>query len=117
MVFYKLFYLMKFHKEIFRYKVAVGLIFKKLRTEILINEKPMTQQYLNNDIFEKYSKSWNCAREETLPNTTLENIFIICDYFKIDVDYFFELIKSITKNDIDQAIKNKDKLKKMYKEL
>ena len=37
----------------------------------------MTQQYINNDIFIKYSKSWNSAREEALPNTTLENLLLL----------------------------------------
>ncbi len=108
---------MKIHEEIFRYKVAVGIVFKKLRIEILIDGKPMTQQYLNNDIYEKYDKSWNCAREETFPNTTLENIYIICNYFKIDIDHFFHLVKSISANEIDFAIKNKDRLNNLYKKL
>ncbi|MDR6461612.1 hypothetical protein [Chryseobacterium sediminis] len=108
---------MKLHKEIFRYKVAVGLVLKKIRTGILIDGKPMTQQYLNNDISEKYNKSWNSAREETLPNTTLENLYIICDYFKIDIDYFFRLVKNITKKEIDDAISAKIRLKNLYKEI
>ncbi|MEN2436494.1 hypothetical protein AAH994_13840 [Weeksellaceae bacterium A-14] len=108
---------MKFHKEIFRYKVAVGIALKKLRTEIIIDGKPMTQQYLNNDIYEKYNKSWNSAREETLPNTTLENIYLISDYFKIDITNFFQLVKSISKIEIDDAIKNKIRLNNLYKEL
>lgn len=117
MIYYKLFYLMNFHKEIFRYKVAVGIVLKKLRTEIIIDGKPMTQQYLNNEISEKYNKSWNCAREETLPNTTLENLYFITDYFKIDIDFFFQLVKSITKKEIDDTIKNKIRLKNLYKEM
>lgn len=108
---------MKFHKEIFRYKVAVGIAFKKLRLEIIIDGKPMTQQYLNNDIYEKYNKSWNSAREETLPNTTLENLYLISDYFKIDVTYFFQLVQSISKKEVDDAIKNKIRLSNLYKEM
>lgn len=108
---------MEFHKEIFKYKVAVGLVFKKLRTSIMIYGKPMTQQYLNNDIYEKYDKSWNCAREETFPNTTLENIYLICHYFKIDIDYFFHLVKDIPAEEIDLTIKNKNRLNSLYKKL
>lgn len=108
---------MKFHEDIFKYKVAVGLVFKKLRITIIINGKPMTQQYLNNDIYEKYGKSWNCAREETFPNTTLENIYLICNYFNIEIDYFFQLVKNVPADDIDIAIKNKYRLSKLYKSL
>ncbi|MPN00438.1 hypothetical protein SDC9_147633 [bioreactor metagenome] len=116
-VFYKLFYFMKFHREIFRYKVAVGIVLKQLRREILIDGKPMTQEFLNNDISEKYNKSWNSAREETLPNTTLENLYLISDYFKIDIDYFFQLVKKITKKEIDDTIERKIRLNNLYKEL
>ncbi|KPH14801.1 hypothetical protein AMQ68_05020 [Chryseobacterium sp. ERMR1:04] len=68
-----------------------------IRTKILIDGRPMTQQYLNNDISEKYNKSWNSAREEILPNTILENLDLISDYFKIEIDDFFQLVKNITK--------------------
>ncbi|MDQ1096609.1 MULTISPECIES: hypothetical protein [Chryseobacterium] len=108
---------MKFHKEIFRYKVAVGLALKKLRTEILIDKKPMTQQYLNDDISEKYNKSWNSAREETLPNTTLENLYVICNYFEIEIDNFFKIVKNITDKEIDEAIRSKKKLSTIYKNI
>ena len=68
----------------------------------------MTQQYINNDIFIKYSKSWNSAREEALPNTTLENLFIIADYFNISIEELFEQVAKVSKIEIDSAIREKD---------
>lgn len=68
---------MNYQLQSFRYRVAVGITFKKLRVAIKIDNKAMTQQYINNDIFIKYSKSWNAAREEALPNTTLENLLLL----------------------------------------
>ena len=108
---------MKFQREIFRYKVAVGIVFKKLRTDLLIEGRPMTQQYLNNDISERYNKSWNSAREETLPNTTLENLYLICNYFNINFDYFFQLVQNVTKKEVDDTIEGKSRLSNLYKNL
>ena len=68
----------------------------------------MTQQYINNDIFIKYSKSWNAAREEALPNTTLENLFIIADYFNISIEELFEQVAKVSKIEIDSAIREKN---------
>lgn len=75
---------------------------------IKIDNKAMTQQYINNDIFIKYSKSWNSAREEALPNTTLENLFIIADYFNISIEELFEQVAKVSKIEIDSAIREKD---------
>ncbi len=77
----------------------------------------MTQQYLNDDVSEKYNKSWNSAREETLPNTTLENLYVICSYFEIEIDNFFKIVKNITDEEIDEAIKSKKKLSTIYKNI
>jgi len=77
----------------------------------------MSQQYLNNDIYEKYNKTWNSAREESLPNTTLENMLLICDYFSIKTDEFFKLVNIISRHEIDDAIMSKNKLKSLYHKL
>lgn len=105
---------MDFSKKIFRYKVAVGLVNKQLREEVLINGKPMTQNYLNNDIDEKYGKSWNSGREESLPNTTLENILLVCDYFRIDIQLYFSRIDTISPEEVDATIESKSKIKRLY---
>lgn len=98
---------MNYQLQSFRYRVAVGITFKKLRVAIKIDNKAMTQQYINNDIFIKYSKSWNAAREEALPNTTLENLFIIADYFNISIEELFEQVAKVSKIEIDSAIREK----------
>lgn len=67
----------------------------------------MTQIYLNNDIKEKYNIDWNSAREESLPNTTLQNIFLICDYFNIDISKYFEIVKNVSDEEVDIAINSK----------
>ena len=59
---------MEFRTKIFRYKVAVGIVNKGLRENILIKGKPMTQIYLNNDIKEIYDIDWNSGREESIHN-------------------------------------------------
>ncbi|MCT3915227.1 hypothetical protein CMU59_06205 [Elizabethkingia anophelis] len=105
---------MNYQLQSFRYRVAVGITFKKLRVAIKIDNKAMTQQYLNNDIFIKYSKSWNAAREEALPNTTLENLFIIADYFNISIEELFEQVAKVSKIEIDSAIKEKKILREKY---
>ncbi|WP_415326301.1 hypothetical protein [Chryseobacterium sp. MMS23-Vi53] len=105
---------MQYQKKVFRYKVAVGIVNKRLRESISVNDKPMIQTYLNNDIKEKYKIDWNCAREESLPNTTLQNLHLICDYFKIDISKYFETVKNITDEEIDTAICSKKKLTRLY---
>lgn len=74
----------------------------------------MTQIYLNNDIKEKYNIDWNSAREESLPNTTLQNIFLICDYFNIDISKYFEIVKNVSDEEVDIAINSKKKLTRLY---
>ncbi len=108
---------MNFRIKNFRYKVAVGLTFKRLRVETIIDNKPMSQQFLNNDIAVKYNKTWNSGREESLPNTTLENLLIICDYFKISVEDFFKLVGKISDKEINHAINEKVKLKRLLREI
>ena len=108
------FTVMQYQKKVFRYKVAVGLVNKRLREGIFVNNKPMTQIYLNNDIKERYNIEWNCAREESLPNTTLQNIFLICDYFNIDISRYFEIVKSVSDEEVDIAINSKKKLTRLY---
>ncbi|AVF49558.1 MULTISPECIES: hypothetical protein [Weeksellaceae] len=105
---------MNYQLQSFRYRVAVGITFKKLRVAIKIDNKAMTQQYLNNDIFIKYSKSWNAAREEALPNTTLENLFIIANYFNISIEELFEQVAKVSKAEIDSAIREKKILREKY---
>ncbi|ATL42186.1 MULTISPECIES: hypothetical protein [Weeksellaceae] len=105
---------MNYQLQSFRYRVAVGITFKKLRVAIKIDNKAMTQQYINNDIFIKYSKSWNAAREEALPNTTLENLFIIADYFNISIEELFEQVAKVSKIEIDSAIREKKILREKY---
>ncbi|MDV4115300.1 MULTISPECIES: hypothetical protein [Elizabethkingia] len=105
---------MNYQLQSFRYRVAVGITFKKLRVAIKIDNKAMTQQYINNDIFIKYSKSWNSAREEALPNTTLENLFIIADYFNISIEELFEQVAKVSKIEIDSAIREKKILREKY---
>lgn len=106
---------MNYQLQSFRYRVAVGITFKKLRVALKIDNKAMTQEYLNNDIFVKYSKTWNAAREEALPNTTLENLFIIANYFNISIEELFELVAKVSKDEIDSAIKEKKTLREKYK--
>lgn len=108
------FTVMQYQKKIFRYRVAVGLVNKRLREGVLINYKPMTQIYLNNDIKEKYNIDWNCAREESIPNTTLQNLYLICDYFKIDISKYFEIVKSVTDEEVDKTINLKKRLSRLY---
>ena len=105
---------MNYQLQSFRYRVAAGITFKKLRVAIKIDNKAMTQQYINNDIFIKYSKSWNSAREEALPNTTLENLFIIADYFNISIEELFEQVAKVSKIEIDSAIREKKILREKY---
>ncbi|SHG14742.1 hypothetical protein [Chryseobacterium vrystaatense] len=105
---------MEYHKKIFRYKVAVGAVNKRLRESIIVSGKPMTQEYLNNDILEKYNIVWNAGREESLPNTTIENIYLICDYFKIEIDFYFQFVKKITDEEINDSIKSKKKLSRLH---
>ncbi|MDV4035714.1 hypothetical protein CMT63_09495 [Elizabethkingia anophelis] len=105
---------MNYQLQSFRYRVAVGITFKKLRVAIKIDNKAMTQQYLNNDNFIKYSKSWNAAREEALPNTTLENLFIIANYFNISIEELFEQVAKVSKAEIDSAIREKKILREKY---
>ncbi|HAY3555628.1 TPA: hypothetical protein JSQ58_002300 [Elizabethkingia meningoseptica] len=105
---------MNYQLQSFRYRVAVGITFKKLRVALKIDNKAMTQQYINNDIFIKYSKSWNAAREEALPNTTLENLFIIADYFNISIEELFEQVAKVSKIEIDSAIREKKILREKY---
>ena len=113
-VFIIYFMVMQYQRKIFRYKVAVGLVNKRLREGILINGKPMTQMYLNNDIKEKYNIDWNCAREESLPNTTLQNLYLICEYFKIDISQYFEIVRNVTTEEVDSTINSKKKLTRLY---
>lgn len=105
---------MEYYKKVFRYKVAVGIVNKRLRENISINGKSMTQEYLNNDILEKYDIVWNTGREESVPNTTIENIYLICDYFKIDVEIYFQYVKKITSKEINDSINSKKKLTRLY---
>lgn len=108
---------MDYKRKIFREKVAIGIIFKKLRTAIIIDEKPMTQGYLNNDIHEKFDKTWNSGREESLPNTTLENLLLMCDYFKLKPTEFFKLVDAVSEKEITKAIQSKEKLSKAYRSI
>ncbi len=75
----------------------------------------MTQQYLNNEISLKYSKSWNSGREESMPNTTLENLFLICDYFNISIEDFFKLVNTVSQKEINDEISRKVRLQKHLK--
>lgn len=83
----------------------------------MIDGKPMSQNHLNDQIQFKYSKSWNSAREESLPNTRLENLFLISEYFQISLEDFFKQIDKISKKEIDQEIERKEKLQKLYRKL
>tara|TARA_R110000868_G_scaffold71713_2_gene209695 strand:+ start:25215 stop:25541 length:327 start_codon:yes stop_codon:yes gene_type:complete len=103
--------------KIFKFKVAVGITFQKLRLAKIIDTKSMTQQSLNDEISIKYNKTWNSAREESLPNTTIENLYIICDYFNLSLGQFFKLVYSIPNKEIEDTIKNKKKLSRLYKNL
>lgn len=103
--------------EIFRFRVAVGIILQKLRKRIVINGKSISQNHLNDQIHLKYSKSWNSAREETLPNTRLENLYLISDYFQISLEEFFKQVNKISKKEIDEEIERKEKLQKHLKKL
>ncbi|MFL9845613.1 hypothetical protein [Flavobacterium rhizosphaerae] len=106
---------MNFQIKNIRYRIAVGIIFKRLRVQVLIAGKPMTQQYLNNEISLKYSKSWNSGREESMPNTTLENLFLICDYFNISIEDFFKLVNTVSQKEINDEISRKVTLQKHLK--
>ncbi|WP_159801697.1 hypothetical protein [Flavobacterium sp. MK4S-17] len=86
-----------------------------MRIQVLIAGKPMTQQYLNNEISLKYSKSWNSGREESMPNTTLENLFLICDYFNISIEDFFKLVNTVSQKEINDEISRKVRLQKHLK--
>ncbi len=103
--------------DLFKYRVAVGIVNKQLRESIIINNKSMTMVYLNNDFQVKYGKSWNSGREETLPNTTLENIILLADYFGLSVEKYFEKVNQITPEQIDIAILNKQKLTALYNQI
>lgn len=102
---------------LFKYRVAVGIVNKQLRESIIINNKSMTMVYLNNDFQIKYGKSWNSGREETLPNTTLENIILLADYFGLSVEKYFEKVNQITPEQIDIAILSKQKLTALYNQI
>lgn len=108
---------MKHELKILRFRVAAGIILQRLRKNIIINGKSMSQNYLNDQIQLKYSKSWNSAREESLPNTRLENLYLISNYFKISLEEFFKQVDSVTKNEIDSEIERKEKLQKEFKKL
>ncbi len=107
----------KYEKKLFRYRVAVGIVFKKLRLETTINNKPLIQQALNDRIQIKYNKAWNAAREESLPNTTLENLYLMCDFFQLSFEELFKRIDSISANEIDITIKHRRKLSRLYKKM
>ncbi len=83
----------------------------------MVEGKPMTQQQLNNEIQEKYNKTWNSGREETLPNTTLENLLMMCDYFKLKPAEFFELVEKVTEKEFTDTVNNKEKLSTAYKNI
>lgn len=108
---------MKNITDLFKYRVAVGIVNKQLRESILINNKPMTMIYLNNDFQIKYGKAWNSGREETLPNTTLENIILLTDYFDLSVEKYFQIVNQVTPEQINRAICSKEKLTKIYNKL
>ncbi len=108
---------MKNELKVLRFRVAAGIILQRLRKNIIINGKSMSQNYLNDQIQLKYSKSWNSAREESLPNTRLENLYLISNYFKISLEEFFKQVDSVTKNEIDSEIERKEKLQKEFKKL
>lgn len=103
--------------DLFKYRVAVGIVNKQLRESILINDKSMTMIYLNNDFQVKYGKAWNSGREETLPNTTLENIILLTDYFDLTIEKYFKKVNQVTPEQINSAIANKERLTKMYNQL
>lgn len=98
----------------FKYKVAVGISLKKLREGIFVDGKKMSQQLLNNEISINYSKSWNAGREESLPNLTIENLLMICDYFKVNISDFFKLVESVTDQEVLVAIEQKTRLKRLF---
>lgn len=108
---------MNYKERTFRFKVAVGIVLRSLREDRIIDGKPMTQTSLNDHIQFKYQKTWNSAREESLPNTRLDNLFLISDFFGITLKDFFEQVTQIDQKQIDQEIKSKVKLKRLYKEL
>lgn len=104
-------------EKTFRFKVAVGISLRKLREELIVDGKPMTQNSLNDNILIRYKKTWNSAREESLPNTRLDNLFLISDFFKISLEELFRKVNLITNKEIDQEIKSKVKLKRLYNNL
>ncbi|MGY5849553.1 hypothetical protein [Salegentibacter sp. F14] len=115
--FIKYFTDVKYEKKLFRYRVAVGIVFKKLRIETTINNKPLIQQALNDKIQIKYNKTWNAAREESLPNTTLENLYLMCDFFELSFEELFRRIDNISATEIDDTIRQRSKLSRLYKDI
>ena len=103
-----------YQKKTFRFRVAVGIVLQRLRTDIIIDEKPMTQNSLNDNILLRYKKTWNSAREESLPNTRLDNLYLISDFFGISLEDFFREVNQINEKEIDQEIKSKVKLRRLY---
>ena len=106
------------HKEkTFRFKVAVGIILRQLREEKSTDGKPLTQNSLNNEILLEYKKTWNSAREESLPNSRLDNLFLISDFFGVPLEQFFRKVSEVTEEEINQEIRSKSKLQKLYRDL
>lgn len=108
---------MNYKERTFRFKVAIGIVLRLLRENRIVDGKPMTQTSLNDNILFKYQKTWNSAREESLPNTRLDNLYLISDFFGISLKDFFEKVSQIDEKQIDQEIKSKVKLKRLYKDL
>ena len=108
---------MNYWEKTFRFRVAVGICFRKLRESIIIDGKPMTQNTLNDNILLRYNKTWNSAREESLPNTRLANLYLISDFFGISLEDFFKKVHQINEKEINEEIQSKIKLRRLYSSL
>ena len=108
---------MTYKEKTFRFKVAVGIILRKLREEKSTDGKPFTQNSLNDEILLEYKKAWNSAREESLPNTRLDNLFLISDFFGVPLEQFFRKVSEVTEEEINHEIRSKRKLLKLCKDL
>ena len=89
--------------KLLHFKISIILVLKELR-----KLKKVSQADVNTDLLEKTGFAHNMGRNEVEGNFTMETLYIYCIYFNISPIDFFRKVNTISLNDINKFIDDKE---------
>lgn len=89
--------------KILHFKISIIVVLKELR-----KLKAVSQADVNTDLLEKTGFAHNVGRNEVDGNFTMETLYIYCKYFNITPTDFFRKVNTVSLEDIQKFLKNKE---------